>query len=184
MASSLFGPKGFLVVAGVCAAAWVATAARAQVIPNPKANGKARQAMLYAPIIKELRQTHHLLELANHDYGGHRVKAAQEIHKAVQILAHGFHKPNAKKAAVGVQPLPAPPVLGPKGPPLPENQAVSDAQLRQAAKQVAAAISQLTSMPPTRRARAAVPLLQEAIAQIEQGLAFVQKNPPPPVLVK
>jgi hypothetical protein len=177
--------KAMLVVAGAGVIAWAATSPSARAFPNPK---KPNLATVYAPIIQELDQTHSLLALANHDYGGHRARAAAEVKKAIQILAHGFHKPKKQVPVVAGAPQPLPPIIQPKVGPVVEPQAVSNAQMRQAAKQIAVVIAQLTSSPPTRRSKAVVPLLQQAIVQIEQGLAYVRTVPPPPnaagVLVK
>ncbi len=67
-------------------------------------------------IFRELRQVKALLDLANHDYDGHRHKAVGDVHKALEALEHHFHhhhasqpqnKP-AQKTATNTQPKPAP----------------------------------------------------------------------------
>ena len=60
-------------------------------------------------VLKELHHAHRLLEEANHDYDGHRAKAAEELHKAIKALEatvpHHHHpavttKPPVKEPAV------------------------------------------------------------------------------------
>jgi hypothetical protein len=83
-------------------------------------------------IIKELHLTHKLLEEADHDYDGHRAKAAHEVHEAIHaLMAHtgnGETKP-AEKVAPKPAEKPAKPAGGAG---LKESQAVSDAQLKEA----------------------------------------------------
>ena len=50
-----------------------------------------------AEAIKALRSAHKLLAEADHDYDGHRAKAAKEVHKALKEL--GFQPKKAQAAA-------------------------------------------------------------------------------------
>ncbi len=116
----------------------------------------------YAPIITELRQTRELLNQANHDYDGYRAKAVHQVTKAIHVL----HPPAKTKPKTGTPKPPAPPQ-----PPVKEDQAKSDAQLAQAAKQLQVILSQLQSLPAAdARAVQAVPHVQAAINDIQTAL--------------
>ena len=64
------------------AAPTVATAAKKKSLPPVPATGA------YAQSITALQGVLTTLEGADHDYGGHRVKAMHEIHEAMRKLAH------------------------------------------------------------------------------------------------
>jgi len=78
-----------------------------------------------AELIQELRSAHKLLAEADHDYDGHRAKAAAEVHKAIKEL-EGKHAGKNHHSASTVKVKPA------KEPAIHEPQATSDAQLQQA----------------------------------------------------
>jgi hypothetical protein len=94
-------------------------------------------------VIHELHEAHTLLEHADHDYDGHRAKAAEEVHKAITELEHkhGKHaslaqgakgKPGAGKGlAAAIQKFKGKGGKFAKGKEK-EPQGASDAQLRRA----------------------------------------------------
>src|ERR1700738_328656 len=86
------------------------TSAAPQIGAAQKASGP------YATQVAQLRATAHLLQLADHDYKGHRAKAVHEIHLAIHILhpGHKKHPATGKKSGGNNEP-----------------QAVSDGQLKQ-----------------------------------------------------
>lgn len=124
----------------------------ASLAPTPAQGGAATGP--YAAQVKELHAIAHLLNLANHDYKGHRAKAVHEIHLAIHILHPGHHKKHNpdKKGPT------------PKGGNN-EPQSVSDAQLRQAIDGLKTVQGQLGSAPPHALAatRAAIHQLQIAL---------------------
>jgi hypothetical protein len=77
--------------------------------------------------LENLRQAHKLLVNADHDYDGHRARAAEEVHKAIREL-EGKHR--AKKVVSGTGTVVVKPAK-PKQPASHEPQAASDAQLQQ-----------------------------------------------------
>jgi hypothetical protein len=155
MRSHLPHLKGALLLGGLGVLAWVPAQAAAQT--------RSQAAQVYAPIVNQLRQAQHLLHEANHDYDGHRVRAAKDIKQAIRALLPHAHAGTKKKPAV-----PAPPVH--------EGQALSDAQMQQAAQIVNNVLAQLTSVPANTRTAAAVPQLQQALVEIQRGLAWDQKH--------
>ena len=101
--------------------------------------------------IKELHKAHHLLAEADHDYGGHRAKAAEEVHKALKELGHAKpHVPGAGKPKSGGEP-----------------QAVSDGQLREAQQMLKDALPHLNKNHPRAHAN-----IEAAIAQITLALDY------------
>jgi hypothetical protein len=91
--------------------AGLASTALAQATPAPLSPHAAR--------IATLREAHALLVHANHDYDGHRAKAAEAVHKALKELGYEH-----KKAPAGATPAAQTKVHEP--------QAASDAQMKQA----------------------------------------------------
>lgn len=95
------------------------------------ASTASAQATPHAELIKTLRHAHWLLAHADHDYDGHRAKAAEEVHKALKDLGYQHKKPQpglAPAKGAGVPPQAAPGGQ-PKGH---EPQPNSDTQLREA----------------------------------------------------
>jgi hypothetical protein len=142
----------------VCAVLVVALlAVPASATPKPK-------PPVYNPtlqLLTELHHAHRLLQEANHDYDGHRAKAAEELHKAIKTLEatvpHHHHQaqPTAK------------PVV--KEPAVHEPQAVSDAQLREARKVLKTVEAQLASSTELHHQKALVDVAK-AIEQIDIAL--------------
>ena len=124
---------------------WVASAwlrlPRPRQPPRPSpANGTTKHTAL-----ENLRQAHRLLVKADHDYDGHRARAAEEVHKAIRELEGKHH---AKKVQTGRGPRcrhQAPKV---KQPAIHEAQASSDAQLRQALTILQGVQAELNSRHP------------------------------------
>jgi hypothetical protein len=56
-----------------------------------KAGQKAAHKAEHAAIIAELHHAKRLLDIALHDYHGHRARADHEVHKAIHLLEHGHH---------------------------------------------------------------------------------------------
>src|SRR5262245_65362650 len=56
-----------------------------------KAAKKALHKAEHATILADLHQAKLLLDIALHDYHGHRAKADHEVHKAIHLLEHGHH---------------------------------------------------------------------------------------------
>jgi hypothetical protein len=115
-----------------------------------------------AMVVAELHQAHRLLAHADHDYQGHRAKAAHLVSEAIHEL-HPHHK-NGNGAKTG----------GGKGKGLgqgkgngqkqKEPQAVSDAQLKQAIGILTTAQGQLGNHPK------AAAHVQQAIAELNTAL--------------
>ena len=107
--------------------------------------------------LENLRQAHKLLVLADHDYDGHRARAAAEVHKAIREL-EGKHHP--KKVVSGTTPVPVPtPIIvkpaKPKQPAMREPQAASDAQLQEALQLLQASTTEINSKHPRAAANVA-----------------------------
>jgi hypothetical protein len=103
------------------------------------------------PAIKELHRAHHLLVEADHDYGGHRAKAAEEVHKALKELGHAKpHVPGTGKPKSGGEPQP-----------------ISDAQLKEAQQLLREALPHLHKGHPRAHAN-----VEAAIAQITAALEY------------
>ena len=98
---------------------------------NPGAAKNAATANKNA-VVAVLHQAHALLESANHDYDGHRAKAAEQIMHAIHALGHHHH--HGQHAALqAAQQLAG--AIG--GGAIKEPQAQSDAQLKQAGQLLA-----------------------------------------------
>ena len=100
----------------------------AQVVPTTKAE-----------LIQELRSAHKLLVEADHDYDGHRAKAAAEVHKAIRELEGKHHSKKPHATVAKTKPA--------KEPAVHEPQATSDAQLQQAQAILQGVQSKMNSYP-------------------------------------
>ena len=94
----------------------------------------------HAGLIKTLRQAHELLINADHDYDGHRAKAAEEVHNALKELGH-----HPKKANTGNGAATKPKAAKTGGGKTHESQATSDAQLQQALQLLQGTLTHLNS---------------------------------------
>jgi hypothetical protein len=137
--------------------------------PQAVSNQQLRQA------IQVLRSAKTTLEMADHDYGGHRAAAVRDIKAAIHqlrlALANGHKKTTAP---VGKNPGP---VQG-KGPRQREPQAVSDQQLADSIPVLRQTISVLQNANHDyggHRARA-VRDLQAAVRQLEVALKYSRQN--------
>jgi hypothetical protein len=117
-------------------------------------------------LIETLRHAHRLLVHADHDYDGHRAKAAEEVHKALIDLGYGGKK--ALPALIltpttgVVVPLQAVPSGRPK---VREPQGTSDAQLHEAGELLKGALAQLNGTHPKATAN-----IEAAIREIRIAL--------------
>jgi hypothetical protein len=174
--------SAWIVAAALCLAASVADPVQAQGRAGRKGPGAAA---VYGPILQQLKQAQALLREANRDYDGHRARAAVEVHKAMQLLKTGklpappagATQANAQSQPKAVtQPLAKAAAGQPGTASIHEAQANSDEQMQQAGASLKNALGQLQARSSDPRATAAVPLVQQAIQHIEQGLAFVQQK--------
>jgi hypothetical protein len=121
-------------------------------------------------IIAELKSAHKYLEMANHDYKGHRAKASHDIMQAIHELEkhhHHHHKHALKTAAV---PYPHPQhhhhLNGHTEP-----QAQSDAQVKIAGEILKRVHSQVSGLPHNNHSAKAVKHVHEASVQVHEALA-------------
>ncbi len=82
------GAMALLVGLAVATASWAQSTPPSQGQPPTQGQHKGERGKL----IEELRAAHRLLDEANHDYDGHRAKAAHEVHKAIKDLAYQHKK--------------------------------------------------------------------------------------------
>jgi hypothetical protein len=139
---------------------------------TPSAGGTA-SASPYEAQIAALHETRTLLENANHDYKGHRGAAVKLIGTAIHALhPHSSGstqaKGNAAKGTTGSAKTGTTQHTSNK-PAVTEAQAASDAQLRQAATQLAAIHSQLAAASGTGPTTAAA-AIQKAIQELQAAL--------------
>jgi hypothetical protein len=127
------------------------------VTTTTSAIGTAKHAVL-----QSLRQAHKLLVNADHDYDGHRARAAEEVHKAIREL-EGKHRVN--KAQTGMAPVVTTKPAKVRQPAMHESQANSDAQLRQALTILQGVQTELNSHHPKAFAN-----VTAAIGQINTAL--------------
>jgi hypothetical protein len=118
--------------------------------------------------MKELRAAHLLLAEADHDYQGHRAKAAKEVHKALSELGYHHHPTTAHPGTA----IPGGAVATRKAAAVHQSvahepQATSDTQLRKARQILRGALTQLNS----RRPKAAADL-RAAIGEIDRALSI------------
>jgi len=117
-----------------------------------------------AEVVKALRLAHKLLVEADHDYDGHRAKAAEEVHKALKDLGYRHKKPlPGSPLANGT----AAPKTHSGQPAVHEPQANSDAQLRQAQEILQGVSKQLGSNHPKAAAN-----VNAAIGEINTALSI------------
>ncbi len=145
----------------------LASFASAQTITtSPPANATTKHAGCVLAL-ENLRQAHRLLVEADHDYDGHRARAAEEVHKAIREL-EGKHQ--AKRVQLGL--APAAHVVTNNGqrvkqPAIHEPQANSDAQLHRAQAILQGVQTGLNSHHPKAAANVAA-----AITEITTALAL------------
>jgi hypothetical protein len=121
----------------------------------------------HAQLVETLKSAQRLLVSANHDYDGHRAKAAQEVHNALKGLSYHHHK----KVQSGVTPnngtaIP-PKAAQASQQKVHEPQATSDAQLREAQQLLQGALTQLNGNHPKTATN-----VKAAIAEINMALAI------------
>jgi hypothetical protein len=124
------------------------------------------QGMAQKELIKTLRSAHRLLVAADHDYDGHRAKAAKEVHNALKEL--GYQHKKVQPASTPANGAVVAPKAGRTGQPrVHEPQANSDAQLLEAKGLLQGALTQLTGKHPTATAK-----VKAAIAEINTALSI------------
>jgi hypothetical protein len=119
------------------------------------------------PIINALRHAGWLIQQANHDYQGFRLRAMKEVTAAIQTLEPAHQTKIVKKVP------PAQPASQPNPPQNQMSQAASDAQLQQAQKQLQSVLNQLNAYP---QGAAAVTHVQAAIQDLDQALKLSPAN--------
>jgi hypothetical protein len=128
----------------------------AQTTVAPPASGTQKHAAL-----ENLRQAHKLLVEADHDYDGHRARAAEEVRKAIRELEG---KQRAKKVRTGATPAVTVKPAKVKQPAMLEPQATSDTQLQQALQLLQAAVPEVNSKHPKAEANVAKAIQELTIA--------------------
>jgi hypothetical protein len=158
MRRKLFCGTGWSILALLAGLAQVSTA-MAQTT-NAAVKESAR-----AELIQTLRSAHKLLVTADHDYDGHRAKAAEEVHKALKEL--GYHHKKAQPGSPTANGAAVPPKAAHTGEPkMHQPQATSDAQLQQAQQLLQGVLTQLTGKHPKANVN-----VKTAIAEINTALA-------------
>jgi hypothetical protein len=154
------------IVSSVLSLAFLASAQAA----SAQASTTAATPAAHAGLISSLRHAHSLLVHADHDYDGHRAKAAEEVHKALVDL--GYHHKKASSTASVVKgaavSTPGAAAVASGKHHMHESQAKSDAQLKQALQILQEASSVLgNGKHPKANAN-----INAAIAQINTALSL------------
>ncbi|HKI35613.1 MAG TPA: hypothetical protein VKA46_27400 [Gemmataceae bacterium] len=126
----------------------------ALVLADPASAASNKGPSPFAAQIKELHDVKVLLEMANHDYKGHRAEAVKHIGHAIHALEMG-HKHHHGKGAKG------------KG----EPQALSDAQLKESIKVLNGVLAQLSGASGAPATKGAVHVVN-AIKELEVALTI------------
>jgi hypothetical protein len=124
------------------------------------------KAPTHAELIETLKKAHSLLVNADHDYDGHRAKAAEEVRKALEDLGDRPKKARATVAPTIGGVVAAVPVRAAQ-PKMHEPQAASDAQLREAEALLEGALAHLNGKHPNAHKN-----VRAAIAEIKVALAI------------
>jgi hypothetical protein len=143
--------------------------------PGSRARSAARKAKRSqdAQLVKQLRQAKSLLQKANHDYKGHRVKAIAQINKAIAQLrldASPRRSTKARTTTAKRTTTVKPPRTGGGEP-----QAVSDAQLKQAQQILTTVQTQLAALPATPYRTLAGTHIGNASTELTTALAVAPK---------
>jgi len=144
----------------------LASIASAQTIATPPpANGTATHAG-HGVVVAELRRAHRLLVEADHDYDGHRAKAAQAVHAALKEL--GYQHKKVQPVSPAANGAVAPPATAKaRQPKMHEPQATSDAQLREALQILQGTLTQMKGKHPKATAN-----LNTAVVEINTALGI------------
>ena len=157
----------------VLACIWLATAASAQTstITSP-ASGPNHAGQ--NPAIHSLRQAHKLLSEADHDYKGHRAKAAEDVRNAIRELEGKHHHKTSESGsdhAAGPDLVTGSSHVGAadtnQAAKIREPQAASDAQLSQALTILLGIQPELTSQNPMAATSVAA-----AISEVHAALSI------------
>jgi len=131
-------------------------------------------------VVTELKSIKHLLEKADHDYKGHRLKAVEEIGGAIHALEHGKHghHPTALtqagngKSEKGTGEK----GTGGKGPGLKEPQAESNKQVSEALKALEGVYRHLEREGHGEHHKHAAELIHKAIGQLKEAIKVEPKG--------
>jgi hypothetical protein len=131
--------------------------AKPPVAPHPHIAKNAANANKNA-VVETLHHAHMLLETANHDYDGHRAKAAENVMHALHALGHHHHHGQnvALQAAHHIAGA-----IG--GGAIKEPQAQSDAQLKQAGQLLASLSGHVPNAKAAEHIQAAINELNIAL---------------------
>jgi hypothetical protein len=127
------------------------------------ASAQATQPSAHAELIKSLHCAHKLLAHADKDYDGHRLKAAEEVHKALKELGYQHKKAHPGSTPANGAAVPAHTAHAK----MHEPQGNSDAQMREALQILQGALTHFNGTHPK-----AVANVNAAIAQINTALAI------------
>jgi Skp family chaperone for outer membrane proteins len=159
MRRKLYFGTGFSIFALLAGLAQVSTAMAQAAAPT------AKQAV-HEELIQTLRAAHRLLLAADHDYDGHRAKAAEEVHKALKEL--GYHHKKPQSGSTPSHGAAGPAKAAHAGQPkIHEPQATSDAQLRQAQQLLQGTLMPLSVKHPKANAN-----VKAAIVEINTALGI------------
>ena len=124
--------------------------------------------LLTHEIIGELRAAHKYLEMANHDYKGHRAKASHEISDAIKALEEHHHAHHKTKLNVTV-PHPHP-LHHHHLKAIKEPQALSDMQVKIAGDIARTVQAHITALPNNKHTTAAARHVTDAIVEVQIAL--------------
>ena len=142
----------------------LASSAMAQVITPPATTNPGANSA-HAQMMGQLRAAHKLLAQSDHDYQGHRAKAAEEVRNAIKLLSYNHHHhKNGQSGHSGHAAQSGTPATK-TAPALP--QATSDAQLQQAQQLLNGVLTQLNSNHPKAAGN-----VKAAIVEINTALAI------------
>lgn len=115
-----------------------------------------------ATIVAELHKAYRVLDRAEPIYHGHRARAKEEINHAIGQLQKEMHKHGLKMHhhEDGVK----------------ETKAVSDAQVRESARELVVVLKQLRSLPASAHRTKAAAHLATAVAEMDKGLLAAKKG--------
>ena len=137
----------------------LASPASAQSISVPPMHPAGRHTG-HATTVEDLRQAHRLLVEADHDYDGHRARAAEAVHRAIRELEGRHHGRSISAAPTVTHKL-----ATAKRPANHESQATSDAQLRKARADLQWALNHISGRHPKAAAH-----VKHAIREIDTAL--------------
>jgi hypothetical protein len=156
--------RNSLIAVGTLGVAVLAVQSISRAQPTQQNQGAGRGQR--TEIVTQLRAAHKLLVEADHDYSGHRARAAEEVHKAIHELT-GPHQPKPSGSGGAPKGVTAnkPSKVSERSDK--EPQANSDAQLQQAQSILQSALGEVNARNPK-----AATNVQAAIAEITTALSL------------